>query len=118
MNREERMLETCKSLTQKELVLLVDSPHYDQVDCMKNLLVNVIHNQKIFVRKNGMLKSNQTMAILKSKHDTFENNKKRYYSTMHVCKYTCPNITIRNNKVSKKTKHAHVRTPKINSMRK
>ena len=51
---------------------------------------------------DGMLKSDQTMAILKSKHDTFENNKKRYYSMMHVCKYKCPNITIRNNKLSKK----------------
>ena len=60
----------------------------------------------------------QTMAILKSKHDKFEDNKKSYYSMMHICKYKCPNITIINNRVSKKTKHAPFRTPKINSMRK
>ena len=65
-----------------------------------------------------MFKSYQTKVILKSKHDKFEDNKKRNCSTMHICKYKCPNITIRNNKVSKKTKHAHVRTPKLNSMRK
>ena len=101
MHKQQRMLETCKFLAQKELVFLVNSLPYDQVDCMKNLLVNVIHNQKIFLRKNGMLKSNQTMAILKSKHDKFEDNKKRNCSTMHICKYKCPNITIRNNKVRK-----------------
>ena len=118
MNREERMLETCKSLAQKKWVLIVDSPPCDQVDYMKNLLVNVIYNQKILLRKNGMLKSYRTMAILKSKHDKFEDNKKRNCSTMHICKYKCPNITIRNSKASKKTKHSLVITPKINSMRK